>query len=87
MSRTEILMFIVSIISNNSQVPDGYQELVKVQCTKLVYNVPGTCYSCLEVLSDEEDLMSLVGSFTDVSLKYVVRDCDPNTGEVEDEVG
>lgn len=38
-------------------------------------------------MTDEDDLMSLVGSFTDVSLKYVVRDCDPNTGEVEDEVG
>ena len=70
----------------NQQPPDGYREVARVSCPKLIYNVPGVFYSCLEV-EDPEEFTSLVGSFTDVSLKYIVKDCDPNTGIVDDDVG
>jgi len=61
----------------------------------LTYNNPGSCYSLLEVdlqeedMSEEEsDLSQLLTSLENVALKFKVKDCDPNTGEVdEDELG
>lgn len=62
----------------------------------MTYNCPGSCYSLLEVdlegedISEEEgvDYTQLLTSLENVSLKFKVKDCDPNTGEVdEDEVG
>lgn len=63
----------------------------------MTYNCPGSCYSLLEVDLEGEDISSeeegvdytqLLTSLENVCLKFKVKDCDPNTGEVdEDEVG
>lgn len=61
--------------------------MASVPCARLVYNVPGIAYVALE-LEDGDDTSTLLGSCEAVSLKYVVKDCDPNTNEVlDDEVG
>lgn len=61
-------------------------------CSSLTYNSPGSCYACLELLieedTDEADYQPLLASIESVVLKFRVKDCDPNTQEVdEEEVG
>ena len=67
------------------QVPEGFEIATAVECPKLVYNIPGTTYVCLSLETDDLNLFS--ASFTNVTLKYVVKDCDPNTGQILDEDG
>lgn len=67
-------------------------EVASVPCPSLVYNSPGSCYSCLQMIveeADEElDYTPLLGTVESVNLNFRVKDCDPNTQEVEeDEVG
>lgn len=79
------------------QTPPGFRQVLSIPCSsKLVYNTPGSCYSVLEIdlhgedeeTEDEADYSQLLASLENVSLKFKVKDCDPNTGEVdEDEVG
>lgn len=68
------------------QVPEGYRKVCTVECPVLLYDAPGTTYSCVEIVSDNVSLY--VGTFENLLLKYIVKDCDPNTGKVlDDEVG
>jgi len=69
-------------------VPEGYSQVASVSCPRLVYNEPGRAYTVLEITAEaEEDYNGLLGSLESVILKYKVKDCDPNTGEVEDDEG
>ena len=58
-----------------------------------MYNSPGCCYSCLQLTlqegdGEEEDYTPLLGTLEAVNLNFRVKDCDPNTQEVDDdEVG
>ena len=72
--------FIVSV-----QVPEGYEIVRVVECPKLVYNIPGSTYICLAIETDDINLFA--ASFTNVTLKYIVKDCDPNTGQILDDEG
>ncbi|KAH6922665.1 hypothetical protein HPB50_017474 [Hyalomma asiaticum] len=63
---------------------EGFHVIAEVSCSKLAYNVPGTAYVCLEM--ELEDPLLVAGTFSN-TLKYLVKDCDPNTGEPDDDEG
>ncbi|XP_077547491.1 coat protein (coatomer) gamma isoform X3 [Haemaphysalis longicornis] len=63
---------------------EGFQVRAEVPCAKLAYNAPGTAYVCLEM--ELEDPLMVAGTFSN-TLKYLVKDCDPNTGEPDDDEG
>nr|UYR00236.1 coatomer subunit gamma [Plectrocnemia conspersa] len=65
------------------ELSDGYRLLREVNCEKLPYNQKGTVYSILQF---PDDLANSIGSFG-VTLKYVVKDCDPNTGIPDSDEG
>ncbi|KAI1283188.1 Coatomer subunit gamma-2 [Halotydeus destructor] len=69
--------------------PEGYQQILTIPCPQLNYNVRGVAYAALELPETQDgDFSLLLGSFESLMLKYIVKDCDPNTGEVLDgEVG
>ncbi len=52
-------------------------------CFRLEYNVPGTFYI---ILSCPEDMADLMGTIVP-TLKFIVKDCDPNTGEPDSDEG
>ncbi|XP_057297128.1 coatomer subunit gamma-2-like [Hydractinia symbiolongicarpus] len=54
-----------------------------VPCAKLVYGTPGTTYTCVGF---SEDTTQVTASFS-CTLKFIVKDCDPNTGEPDDDEG
>lgn len=63
---------------------EGFQLVVEVPCPKLVYNVPGTAYVCFYLTL--EDPLMVAGTLSN-TLKYLVKDCDPNSGEPDDDEG
>ncbi|XP_053200551.1 coatomer subunit gamma-2-like [Panonychus citri] len=68
------------------QVPEGYRKVCIIECPRLEYDVPGVTYTCVELVA--EDVTSYTGTFENLLLKYIVKDCDPDTGKVsDDEVG
>lgn len=55
-----------------------------IPCASLAYSVPGTTYTCVQF---SDDPTQVTASFS-CTLKFVVKDCDPATGEPDDdEVG
>jgi len=76
---------ILERVNISIQVPDGFEIVSAVECPKLVYNIPGTAYICLSLETDDINLFST--TFSNVTLKYTVKDCDPNTGQVLDDEG
>ncbi|XP_063797227.1 coatomer subunit gamma-1 [Pseudophryne corroboree] len=61
---------------------EGYEVLCYVPVKALSYNQPGTCYTLVSI--PEEDPSAYACTFS-CMLKFTVKDCDPNTGEAEDE--
>ncbi|CAG2169094.1 unnamed protein product, partial [Oppiella nova] len=76
---------ILERVNISMQVPEGFEIVSAVECPKLVYNIPGTAYICLSLETDDINLFST--TFSNVTLKYTVKDCDPNTGQVLDDEG
>lgn len=65
------------------ELPEGF-ELVKVlPCARLEYNISGVCYV---IVSTPEDVAEWVGTISP-TLKFVVKDCDPTTGEPDSNEG
>jgi coatomer protein complex subunit gamma len=62
---------------------EGFELVSQLPCAKLVYNTPGTTYTCLLLPSDPTQV---TGTFSN-TLKFKVKDCDPTTGEPDDEEG
>ncbi|XP_077992348.1 coatomer subunit gamma-2-like [Glandiceps talaboti] len=60
---------------------DGFEVLCYVPAPVLKYNSPGTSYTCVK-LPDDPSCVTATFSNT---MKFVVKDCDPNTGEPDDE--
>lgn len=58
-----------------------------VPAEQLAYNVPRSVYVALSIDPDLDDVSILSATFTSVTLKYIVKDCDPNTSQVFDEEG
>ncbi|XP_060078948.1 coatomer subunit gamma-2-like [Ylistrum balloti] len=60
---------------------DGFEVLKFVPCASLPYNKPGTTYTLVHL---PEDPTLVTGTFS-CTMKFIVKDCDPNTGEPDDE--
>lgn len=62
---------------------EGYTIVRDIPCAKLPYNETGTAYV---VLQFPDELANSVGNFG-ATLKFVVIDCDPNTGLPDSDEG
>ena len=60
---------------------DDFEVIRYVPIPQLVYDQPATCYTLVAL---PEDPGAVTTTFT-CTLKFVVKDCDPNTGEADDE--
>lgn len=60
---------------------DDFEISAMIPCAKLVYNVPASTYTCVQI---SDDPTSVTGSFT-CTMKFTVKDCDPATGEPDDD--
>ncbi|XP_076075163.1 coatomer subunit gamma-2-like [Mytilus galloprovincialis] len=60
---------------------EGFDVMKYVQCPSLPYNKPGTTYTMVRL---PEDPTQVTGTFS-CTLKFIVKDCDPNTGEADDD--
>ena len=58
---------------------ENYTVLAHLPCPQLTYNSPGTCYTLLQLPDDP----ALVPTTFTCNLKFLVKDCDPNTGEAD----
>ncbi len=65
------------------ELPEGFELVKTIPLDRLEYNVPGTFYV---ILATPEDLGDWSGTASPV-LKFVVKDCDPNTGEPDSDEG
>ncbi|KAG5267388.1 hypothetical protein AALO_G00221180 [Alosa alosa] len=61
---------------------EAYEVLQYVPAANLPYSQPGSCYTLVRLPEDDPTAVSCTFSCT---LKYLVRDCDPNTGEPDDD--
>uniref|UniRef100_A0ACB8EHU1 Coatomer subunit gamma-1 n=1 Tax=Sphaerodactylus townsendi TaxID=933632 RepID=A0ACB8EHU1_9SAUR len=61
---------------------EGYEVVGYIPAKSLQYNQPGTCYTL--VMLPEEDPTAVACTFS-CMMKFTVKDCDPNTGEADDE--
>ncbi|XP_066452260.1 coatomer subunit gamma-1 [Eleutherodactylus coqui] len=61
---------------------EGYEVICSVAVKSLSYNQPGTCYTLVSI--PEDDLSAYSCTFS-CMLKFTVKDCDPNTGETDEE--
>lgn len=62
---------------------DEVEILSYVPCSKLVYDTPGTTYTCIGF---SDDPTQVTASFS-CTMKFIVKDCDPSTGEPDDDEG
>lgn len=65
------------------EVPDGYEIEKILQCPRLEYNVSGVVYI---IVTTPADMPEWVGSMSP-TLKFIVKDCDPTTGEPDSQDG
>lgn len=70
-------------VSVHLEVPDGYSLEKVLSCSRLEYNVSGVCYA---ILATPEDMGDWVGTISP-TLKFTIKDCDPNTGEPDSDEG
>ncbi|XP_060746094.1 coatomer subunit gamma-2 [Tachysurus vachellii] len=61
---------------------EAYEVVQHIPAASLHYNQPGSCYTLVRLPDDDPTAVSCTFSCT---LKYLVRDCDPNTGEPDDD--
>lgn len=64
-------------------VPDEYVIRAVIPCPRLPYSEVGSTYVIVEY---PEDKQLTVGTFC-ATLKFLVKDCDPNTGEPDSDEG
>lgn len=74
---------ILTDVTIQMETGDEAEVVAYIPLPKLVYSVPGTTYTCVE-FSDDPTQVSASFSCT---LKFIVKDCDPNTGEPDDDEG
>ncbi|ETE65302.1 Coatomer subunit gamma [Ophiophagus hannah] len=61
---------------------EGYEVIAYIPAKSLLYNQPGTCYTLIAL--PEEDATAVACTFS-CMMKFTVKDCDPNTGDTEEE--
>jgi len=62
---------------------DAYEIISYKPCPKLSYNVPGVAYALVRI---PDDPTQVTATFS-CKMKFIVKDCDPNTGEPDNEEG
>ena len=65
------------------ETSDGFEVISYKPCAKLAYNSPGVTYTLVKL---PDDPSQVTGTFNCV-LKFIVKDCDPNTGLPDNEDG
>ena len=70
-------------VSVQVDASEGWDILLTIPCPSLPYGQPDTCYTLLAI---PQDMMNTTCTFT-ATLKFMVRDCDPATGEPETDDG
>lgn len=65
-------------------VPDGFRQVAVVAIPKLAYGTPSNAYC---VLAWPEDLEVASGATIGATLKFIVKDCDPETGIPDSDEG
>ncbi|KAM4650953.1 coatomer subunit gamma-1 [Discoglossus pictus] len=73
---------ILENITVQMEPAEGYEVICCVPAKSLTYNQPGTCYTLVSI--PEEDPTALSCTFS-CMLKFTVKDCDPNTGEADED--
>ncbi|VTJ80228.1 Hypothetical predicted protein [Marmota monax] len=61
---------------------EAYEVLCCVPARSLPYNQPGTCYTLVALPRDEPTAVACTFS---CMMKFTVKDCDPTTGETDEE--
>uniref|UniRef100_A0A3B3H4K7 Coatomer subunit gamma n=1 Tax=Oryzias latipes TaxID=8090 RepID=A0A3B3H4K7_ORYLA len=61
---------------------EAYEVEHYLPALSLPYSQPGSCYTLIRLPDDDPTAVSCTFSCT---MKYLVRDCDPNTGEPDDD--
>ncbi|NXI89451.1 COPG2 protein, partial [Psophia crepitans] len=61
---------------------DAYDVICCIAAPSLAYNQPGMCYTLVQIPQDDPTAVACTFSCT---MKFTVRDCDPNTGVPEDD--
>ncbi|TNN49335.1 Coatomer subunit gamma-2 [Liparis tanakae] len=61
---------------------ESYEVTTYIAATSLPYSQPGSCYTLVRLPEDDPTAVSCTFSCT---MKYLVKDCDPNTGEPDDD--
>ena len=74
-------------LSTHTQIPEGFTIKSVVTADQLAYNVPHSVYIALSIDPELSDVSLLSATFTAATLKYTVKDCDPNTSQVLDDEG
>lgn len=72
---------ILESVTVHMESADPFEILKTIPCLSLPYNQPGATYALVRL---PEDQTVVTGTFS-CSLKFTVKDCDPNTGEPDDE--
>lgn len=65
------------------ETSDAYEIISYKPCPKLAYNQPGVAYTLARI---PDDPTQVTGSFS-CKMKFIVKDCDPNTGEPDNDEG
>ncbi|CAB4008575.1 coatomer subunit gamma-2-like [Paramuricea clavata] len=69
-------------VTVDMEVSEGEYEILKtIACPSLPYNTPGTTYALVKIPDDQTEV---TGTFSN-TMKFIVKDCDPNTGEADEE--
>jgi len=66
------------------ELPDGFAQVAEVAIPKLAYGNPATCFV---VIQWPEDLEAASAGTISASLKFLVKDCDPDTGLPDSDEG
>uniref|UniRef100_A0A8C2Z9A9 Coatomer subunit gamma n=1 Tax=Cyclopterus lumpus TaxID=8103 RepID=A0A8C2Z9A9_CYCLU len=61
---------------------ESYEVVTYIPASSLPYSQPGSCYTLVRLPEDDPTAVSCTFSCT---MKYLVKDCDPNTGEPDDD--
>ncbi|KAM4672469.1 coatomer subunit gamma-2 isoform 6-T7 [Amazona ochrocephala] len=61
---------------------DAYDVICFIPAPSLAYNQPGMCYTLVQIPQDDSTAVACTFSCT---MKFTVRDCDPNTGVPEED--
>ncbi|XP_062348371.1 coatomer subunit gamma-2 isoform X3 [Cinclus cinclus] len=61
---------------------DAYDVICCIPAPSLAYNQPGMCYTLVRIPQDDPTAVTCTFSCT---MKFTVRDCDPNTGVPEED--